>query len=165
MRKVALTILFGVAVFISKGFLPTPIDKMLIAVQAIFLALGALLAKPLGATKVSVVSAVLTAVVKSALAPLTIIFAILYGLLTDALIHAFRVEQPSSNVKAWRLAFAMTTSTAVTGLLSYYFSSHVLGVIPRNPILEAVILVAGTISGLVGGYTAAIVWRKAIKNF
>ena len=71
------------AIFLSKGFLPTPIDKMLIAVQALFLTLGALMAKPLGATKVSAIGAILTAILRPALAPLTIIFALVYGILTD----------------------------------------------------------------------------------
>lgn len=164
MRKLALTILFGVVVFISKGLLPTPMDKMLIAIQALFLALGALLAKPFGATRVAVVGALLTAMVRSTLAPLTIIFAIIYGVLTDLLIYAMKIEDAENNVKRGRLAAAMTISTAITGLLSYYFSSHVLGVIPRNPVLEVTILIAGTISGLLGGYVAAIAWRKALKN-
>lgn len=164
MRKLALTILFGAAIFISKGLLPTPMDKMLIAIQALFLALGALLAKPLGATRVAVIGALLTAIIRPALAPLTIIFAIIYGVLTDVLIYSLRVEDAENNVRTGRLAAAMTISTAITGLLSYYLSSHVLGVIPRSPVLEVAILIAGTISGLLGGYVAAIAWRKALKN-
>ncbi|MHA1632281.1 MAG: hypothetical protein ACTSXC_05665 [Candidatus Freyarchaeota archaeon] len=164
MRKTALTVLFGVAIFISKGFLPTPMDKMLIAVQALFLALGALMAKPLGATKVSAVGAVLTAILRPALAPLTIIFALAYGILTDFSIHILGAEQINRNVKTGRLVAATTISTAITGLLSYYFSAHILGVIPQNPVLDAIILAAGILSGLIGGYLAAIAWKKVIKD-
>ncbi|MEM0488302.1 MAG: hypothetical protein QW707_03750 [Candidatus Bathyarchaeia archaeon] len=164
MRKLALTILFGVAIFISKGLLPTPMDKMLIAFQALFLALGALIAKPFGATRVAAIGALLTAIIRPTLAPLTVIFAIAYGILTDILIYAMGVEDSENSVRTKRLAAAMTVSTAITGMLSYYFSSHVLGVIPRNLVLEVTILIGGTISGLLGGYVAAIAWRKALKN-
>ncbi|MBC7130786.1 hypothetical protein H5T51_06175 [Candidatus Bathyarchaeota archaeon] len=164
MQKTALTVLFGVAIFISKGFLPTPMDKMLIAVQALFLALGALLAKPLGATKVSAIGAVLTAIIRPALAPLTIIFALIYGVLTDLFISLLRAEQVGKNVRTSRLVAATTISTAITGFLSYYFSAHVLGVVPLNPVLDAIILTAGLLNGLIGGYLAAIAWRKAVKE-
>lgn len=164
MHKTALTVLFGVAIFISKGFLSTPMDKMLIAVQALFLALGALLAKPLGATKVSAIGAVLTAILRPALAPLTIIFALLYGILTDLFINLLRAEQAGNNVRTIRLVAATTISTAITGFLSYYFSARVLRVIPQNPVLDAIILTTGILSGLIGGYLAAIAWRKAVKD-
>jgi len=44
-RKIALAIMFGVAVFISKVALPSPVDKMAIGFQALFLALGSLRAR------------------------------------------------------------------------------------------------------------------------
>ena len=120
--------------------------------------------KPLGATKVSVIGAVLTSILRPALTPLTIIFALVYGVLTDLSIILLKAEHAGNGVRTSRLVFATTISTATTGFLSYYFSVHILGVIPRNPILDAIILTAGTLSGLIGGYLAAIAWRKAVKD-
>jgi len=42
-KRVALATLFGVVIFLSKTIVPPPIDEILIVVQALLLALGALL--------------------------------------------------------------------------------------------------------------------------
>jgi len=73
--------MFGVAVFISKIALPSPFDKTLVAFQALFLTLGALL---MGATYVSFVGGVLTAFWRASMAPFTLAFALMYGLLIDS---------------------------------------------------------------------------------
>ncbi len=58
--RVALIALFGVIVFVSKVVIPSPIDKMTIVVQALFLILGSLLLRRLGATSVAAIGASLT---------------------------------------------------------------------------------------------------------
>lgn len=163
-RRITLIALFGVAVFISKGLLPSPLDKMLVVVQALFLALGALLSKPLGATKVAAIGGALTIFYRPALAPFTMAFALLYGLLTDSFMLVFRAAASEDNVRTKRLVAAMTFSTAVTGLTSYYFTVYVVPIVARSPILEITILVVGVISGLLGGYLAALIWRKALRH-
>lgn len=80
-RRIMLITLFGVLIFVSKALLPSPIDKMAITVQALFLALGSLLFKPFGATIVAAFGAALTVLIRPSLAHLTIIFALTYGLL------------------------------------------------------------------------------------
>jgi len=80
-RRVALAALFGVLIFISKILVPTPIDKVIVGVQAIFLALSFLLLGFLGATWVALVGGLLTAIWRAPFAPITLMFALLYGLL------------------------------------------------------------------------------------
>jgi len=60
------------------------------------------------------------------------------------------------------LVVAVTLSTAVVGLISYYVTTHILALLPRNLVLEVSILVAGIINGLVGGYLAALIWRRVL---
>lgn len=163
-RRITLIALFGVSVFVSKGLLPSPLDKMLVVMQALFLALGALLSRPLGATKVAAIGATLTIFLRPALAPITVTFALIYGLLTDGFILVFHVTAPEDGVRAKRLVGAMTVSTVITGLTSYYFTVHVLALLPRNPILEIIILVVGVISGFLGGYLAVLIWTKALRH-
>lgn len=163
-RRIALIAVCGVAVFISKVFLPTPLDKMTVAVQALFLTLGSLLSKRLGATSVAAVGAALTVLLRPSFAPLTMAFALTYGLLTDGFIFVFRVRYLGGEVRARRLAAAVTLSTTVTGLASYFVTTHILVLLPRNPTLEILILVTGAASGLFGGFLAALVWKRALRH-
>jgi len=162
-RRVALIAIFGAAVFISKTLAPSPMDKMLVVVQSLFLALGSLLSSSLGATKVAAVGAALTLLLRPALAPITIAFALLYGILTDSLVLIFRVKAQGGEVNTKRLIAAMTVGTAITGLASYYVSVHILALLERNPFLEGLILGVGVLSGLLGGFLAALIWRKALR--
>lgn len=163
-RRITLLTLFSVLIFVSKTFLPSPIDKMLIVIQALFLALSSLMSRPLGATIVAALGAALTVLIRPSLAHLTIIFALTYGLLTDAFTYILRVKSTEGDVKVNRLVATMTISTTITGLASYYTTVHILAVLPRNPILEITILVTGVISGMVGGYLAVLIWKRAIRH-
>jgi len=162
-RRFALAAVFGVIIFVSKLVIPMPLDKALVIVQALFLALGSLLLGPLGATFVSTVGGLLTAIWRAPFAPFTLAFAILYGVLTDALVFAFKAKT-STDVRTWRLIVAVTVATTVVGLASYYVTAHVLTLLPRNPILELAIIIAGVANGLAGGYLAATIWRKALRH-
>jgi uncharacterized membrane-anchored protein YitT (DUF2179 family) len=62
------------------------------------------------------------------------------------------------------LVAATTLSTAIVGVTSYYVTTHVLTLLPRNLVLEIAILIAGVINGLVGGYFADLVWRRALHR-
>lgn len=156
-RRIVLIALFGVVVFISKTFLPSPIVHMVVVVQAMFLALGSLLLWPFGATLVAIVGGTLTIFLRPLLAPFTLVFALIYGLLTDGFIHIFRVKFSQGDVKAKRLVAAVTMSTAITGMASYYTTVHVLALLPREPVLETIILVGGVVNGLLGACLAVLI--------
>jgi len=165
-RRISLIALFGVAVFTSKAltaFLPPPIDKMLVAPQALFLALGALLSRRFGGTMVAAIGAVLTIFMKPSLAIFTLAFALIYGILTDGFVLIFHVKTSNGDVRQKRLVFAVTLSTALSGLASYS-TSVLLELVLRNPILEIIVFVGGVINGLLGGYIAVLMWRKALRH-
>ena len=163
LQRLTLAVLFAVLVFISKIFLPTPLDKMFVVVQALFLGLGALALSPFGATVVSGIAGLLTAAWRAPFAPLTLGFAVLYGLLVDAFLMFFKVKGENGAVRLRRLIAGVTMATAVTGMVSYYTTVYVLSLLPRNIVLEAAILVIGVLNGLAGGYLAGLLWRKALR--
>lgn len=163
-KGVALATLLGTVLFLSKTVVPSPIDKMLVVVHALLLALGALLLEKMGATYVAVIGGVLTALLRTDLAPFTLVFALLYGLFVDSFFFIFKVNTTGSNMRISRLAASMTVSTALVGLISYYTTVFLFDVLQRNPILEISILVIGTLNGTVAGYLASIVWRRYLKN-
>lgn len=162
-RRLALVILFAVLVFISKIFLPTPLDKVLIVVQALLLGLGSIMLAPLGATIVSTLGGLLTSTWRGPFAPFTLGFAVVYGLLVDAFSMLLKAKAEDGSVRARRLVAAVTVATAMTGMASYYTTVHVLSLLPRNIVLEAVILIIGVLNGLTGGYLAELLWRKAVR--
>jgi hypothetical protein len=167
--------MFGVAVFISKITLPSPFDKTLIVFQALFLALGALLMGRMGATYVSLVGGTLTAFLRTSLAHLTLPFALIYGLLIDILIPAFKAKNSKGDVISSRIVAAVTVSTGIVGSTSYYFSVFVVPTITRSPIVvdiagfainvvETGILIAGLINGLIAGYVATYIWKRNLRQ-
>ncbi len=163
-KRLALATLFGVIIFLSKTIFPSPVDKMFIVVHALLLALSALLLRRKGATYVAVIGGVLTALWRAALAPFTFVFAVLYGLFVDGFFFIFKVNVAEGDVETRRLVASMTVSTALLGLISYYATVFLFGLVPRNPVLEISILVIGTTSGAVAGYLASVIWNKHLKN-
>jgi len=163
-KRVTIAAIFGAVVFVIKTFMPSPLDKMFIVVQALLLALGALLLRRMGATFVAAIGGILTALLRQAFAPFTFLFAFLYGLFVDAFFFIFKVKIADGKVKTGRLVASITLSTALVGLLSYYVTVLVLGLLQRNPILEVSILVIGTVNGAIAGYFASIIWNKHLKN-
>jgi hypothetical protein len=69
-KRLALATLFGVLIFVSKIPLVTPLDKAAIVVQALLLPVGYLLMGRFGATYVSAVGGLLTAILRPALLPI-----------------------------------------------------------------------------------------------
>ena len=163
-RRVIVGTLFGVVVFMTKVVAPTPINKMLIIVQALMLALGALLLHKWGATLVSLTVGVLSALWNVAVAPFTFVFALFYGLLVDFFFTLLKVSIVGGEVKTVRLVTAMTISTLLVGAASYYATVHLMQLIQSNILIEVIILVAGTISGAAGGYLAKIIWSKYLQS-
>jgi uncharacterized membrane protein len=167
--------MFGVAIFISKIALPYPFDKVLIALQALFLVLGALLMGRMGATYVSLVGGTLMAFWRAATAPFTFAFALMYGLLVDGLILGFKAKSVKGDVKTSRMVAAVTVSSGIVGLTSYYVTVFVIQIIPRSPtvvpiagleinVVETGILIAGLINGFIAGYMASHIWKRNLKQ-
>jgi uncharacterized BrkB/YihY/UPF0761 family membrane protein len=156
--------MFAVLVFVSKSFIPTPLDKMLIVVQALFLGLGSIMLPPLGGTVVSTIGGLLTSVWRPSFAPLTLGFAVIYGVLVDLFTMAFKVVGHNGSLRTRRLLAGVTLATAITGMASYYTSVYVLSLLPRNIALDAAILTAGVLNGIAGGYLAGLLWTKALRH-
>lgn len=164
-KRVALATLFGAVIFLSKTVMPSPIDKMFIVLHALLLVLGSLLLRRMGATYVAVIGGVLTALWRTALAPFTFVFALLYGLFVDGFFFIFKVKRAAfGSVETHRLVVSMSVSTALLGLISYYITVFIFGLVQRNPLLEVGILVIGTLNGAFAGYLASIVWNRYLKN-
>jgi len=163
-RRLAMGILFGSLIFVAKVFVPSPANKTIVGVQALVLALAALLLKRGGATYVSSVGGALTALWNIALAPFTLFFALLYGLLVDGFFFLLRVRTSNGEVESTRLIAATTVSTMFVGFASYYVTVLLTKVIPRNLLVEVIILAAGIVNGAVAGYLAAVIWNKYLKD-
>jgi hypothetical protein len=162
-KRIAFAAIFGIVIFISK-ILPTPIDKMFIFVQGFLLATSSLLLGRLGATYVALIGGLLTTVWRVGFAPFSLIFAVLYGLLTDSFIYFFKVRLPHRDVKTNRLVVSLTLSTAVVGLLSTY-TTVLMGLMPMTSILYLIIIVVGIISGAVAGYFVSFLWKKHLIRY
>lgn len=155
---------FGSLIFMPKLILPTPLDKILFIIQALVLGLSALLLGRLGATYTAFVGGLLITIFRPAFFPFSLLFAVLYGVLIDAFFTILRVKT-SSRLRNGRIIISATLSTMLTGLTSYYVTAHVFGLLPRNIHMEVAILVAGTISGALGGWLITYLWRKGIQNY
>lgn len=164
LRRIILMTLFSVLIFIPKLLLPTPLDKLLFIIQALVLGLGALLLGKLGATYTSFIGGLLTTILRPTFFPLSLLFAVLYGVLIDVFFNVLRVKT-SSTLRNSRVIISMTLSTMLTGLITYYITAHSLGLLPRNILIEAAILVVGTLSGAIGGWLITYLWRKGIHNY
>lgn len=162
----AFAAVFGVVTFMTKIFVPFPVNKMFVVIQALLLAVGALILGKMGATYIALIGGILTALWNPALAPFTISFALLYGLLVDGFFFLFKVDIVEGRVATSRLIAAMTLSTMLVGVSSYYATTHLLDLdlIPRNLSIEIIILIMGTISGSTAGYFASLIWNRYLRN-
>ena len=162
-RNLALGTLFGVMVFIFEILLPTPMDKAFTFFQAMLLSLGYLLIGVPGATFISLVGGSLTAIWRAPLAPFTLGFALLFGGLIDVFCSVLRARDKEGNVKQARLILAVTLSTIITGYSGYYMTIT-FDLMPLDTTLGNLILIAGIISGIVGGYLSLILWKRIFKK-
>lgn len=163
-KRLFIAALFGSIIFVTKVFVPSPIDKMLIVVQAVLLALAALFIKKAGATYVGTIGGVLTALWRPAMGPFTFLFAFLYGALVDVFFIVFKVRSNVDGVNRNRMITAMTFSTAIIGFSSYYTTAFLVEILPIDPVLAGLILFMGVVSGAVAGYAASYLWNKYLKN-
>ncbi len=149
--------------FITRLFVPVPFDRLLIAVDAVLLALSALFVKKLGATYVGAVGGVLVGLLLPSFLPFSIIFMFLYGVIVDGFIFLFRADASKQGVNRNRLIAAMGVGTLLIAAISYY-ATTVLGLIPSVPFLDMLVLFMGPASGVSAGYAAAYLWNKYLKN-
>ena len=163
-RRIAVTTVFGALIFISKTLVPSPLNKMIVVVQALLLALSSLLLRRFGATYSGLIGGILTALWNLALAPFSFVFALLFGLLVDGFFFVFKVDMSGEEVNSTRVVAAMTIATAFVGVLSYYSTTHLIELIPRNLVMEIIILVIGTVSGALAGYLTSVIWNRYLKN-
>lgn len=163
-RDIALSSLFGVVIFSQKFLLPAPYDKMAsVLIQIIFLSLAFLMTGFLGPLLTGFISGLLTASVRGGLALMTFSFALLYGVFVSSLNRLFVVVE-SGRVRPWRLMASTLASTLLVGVLSATVSI-ILGIIPYNPALVSMIMVAGAVQGLAGGLISGVIWEKYLRSF
>ncbi|MEM2332208.1 MAG: hypothetical protein QXF28_04730 [Nitrososphaerota archaeon] len=151
--------LSSIVVFISKVFLPSPIDKFMIILQVIFYTLANFMVGRFGGTMTGIVSGLLTQFWRPAFFPFTFLFALIYGLMIDCFISLFRVKTSSAPVNTWRLMIALSIASAILGGASMYVTVMV-GMMPWAPSLYLMILIGGVLNGFAGGYITAQVWNK-----
>lgn len=163
-RRIILMTLFSVLIFIPKLLLPTPLDKLLFIIQALVLGLGSLLLGKLGATYTAFIGGLLTTILRPAFFPFSLLFAVLYGMLIDTFFAVLRVKTPST-LRYGGVIISTAISTMLIGLISYYVTAHSLGLLPRSILIEVAILLAGTLSGAMGGWLITYLWRKGIQNY
>jgi len=154
---------FASIIFVTRFFVPPPIDRLLIAVDAVLLALSALFIKKVGATYVGAVSGVLTGLWLPSFLPFSIIFMFLFGVIVDTFLFLFKVNATDEGVNRNRLVAAMAFGTLLIAFLSYY-ATTVLRVIPSYPVIDMLVLFMGPASGASAGYAASYLWNKYLKS-
>ena len=163
-KQLFITALFSSIIFVTNFFVPPPINNLLIVVQAVVLALAALFVGRAGATYVGLVGGVLSALSRPAFGPFTFAFSLLYGLLVDGFFSAFKVAGPENTVNRNKVILAMTFSTALIGLSTYYTFAVLTNILPVNAMITGLMLFLGVGSGITAGYAAAYLWNKYLKN-
>lgn len=158
-RKLSIVALLSIAVFISKIFLPPPIDKFIIIFQAMFYSLANLMTGRFGGTLTGVISGLLAQLWRPVFIPFTFFFAIFYGFLIDCFITLFRVKTSSMVVNTIGLIAASSLASAILGLTSMHVTVMV-GLMPWVPTVYSMVLIGGTLNGVVAGYLCAQIWNR-----
>jgi hypothetical protein len=156
--------LFGSIIFVTRVFVPSPIDKMLIAVDAVLLALSALFIKKVGATYAGAVGGALTGLLRPSLLPFSLIYAFLYGVMVDGFLFLFKVNATAEGVSRNRLMAAMAVNTLLIGFITYYASTVFPQLILWSPMMDMVVAFMGPVTGAAAGYAASYLWNKYLKN-
>lgn len=176
LQRLFIIALFGAIIFVANIFLPPPINYLMIVVQAVLLALGALFIHKVGAMYVGAVGGLLTALISPALGPLTFFFAFLYGAFVDAFLFLFKVKGERNGVNRNRLVAAMALSTLVIAVTTYSAFTIIpqsediarfayLGLfLQRSPMLDVLVLFMGPATGATAGYAAAYLWNKYLRH-
>jgi hypothetical protein len=163
-KRLFIVALFGSVIFVTRVFVPSPVDKLLIVVDAVLLALSALFIKKVGATYVGAVGGVLTGLWRPSLLPFSVIYAFIYGVMVDVFLFLFKVKATTEGVNRNRLMTAMAFNTLLIGFLTYYMTTVFPQLIQRYPVLDMLVLFMSPVTGAVAGYAASYLWNKYLKN-
>ncbi len=161
-KKIAVITLLGTLAFVSNGFLPSPIDKMVIGIQALCFSLAALLVMKGGAIYASAVAGLLLSVLRTGFFPFSLTFSLFYGLLIEGLFYLFKVND-ANYIKSKRLILLLTLATAIAGIVSMYVTT-VIGVLPMIPMMYLAIIAVAILNGIVAGYLTAKIWKKYFSH-
>jgi len=159
-RKVTFTAIFAGLIFVSKVFVPTPFDKAVILPQATLLTLASLILPRLGGAATATVSGLLITAWRPSFAPLSLLMSILFGVLIDLFINLFKAKSQNVDVRVGRLLVATSVATALTGFVSYYVAVYAMAIMPSNPVVDAMILLGGIVSGFASGLVAIVIWKR-----
>ncbi len=155
---------FAGIMFITRFFVPPPFDSLLIAVDAVLLALSALFVKKIGATYVAAVGGALVSLWRPSLLPFSFLFLFLYGCLVDLFLYLFRVNATTEGVNRNRLMIAMALNTLIIGFLTYYTFTVFPTLVPNIPVLNMIVAFMGPATGASAGYAAAYLWNKYLRT-
>ncbi len=164
-KRLFITALFSSIIFVANFFVPPPINSLLIVVQAVILALAALLIGKGGASYVGLAGGVLSALSRPAFGPFTFAFTFMFGILVDCFFLTFDVSAPCCKVDKKRAVMAMACSTAIMALTTYYSFSVLTNILPFDLVLAGMMLFLGISSGISAGYAAAYLWNKYLQSF
>jgi hypothetical protein len=168
-KRLFITALFSTIIFVANFFVPPPISYLLLAVQAVVLALSALFVGRAGATYVSLVGGVLSALSRPAFGPFTFVFTLLYGVLVDLFFFAFKIVPNEKGVSRNKVIAAMAISTGIIGFLSYYVIAVYLKIVEltpleQTPMMSMLVILVAVGSGVAAGYAASYLWNKYLKS-
>jgi hypothetical protein len=161
-KKVAVITLLGTLAFVSNGFLPSPIDKMVICIQALCFSLASLLVAKGGAIYASFITGLLLSILRTSFFPFSFMFSLFYGLLIEGFFHFFKVSK-GKFVKSRRLIFLLTVATGITGIVSMYLTT-MLCILPMIPAMYLAIIVVAILNGAIAGYLTVIIWNKYLSH-
>jgi hypothetical protein len=154
---------FASIIFVTRFFVPPPLDKLLIAVDAVLLALSALFVRNIGATYVGAVGGALVGLLRPSLLPFSFIYFFLYGCMIDLFLFLFRVNATAEGVNRNKLVIAMAVNTLLIGFLSYY-TIALFPVDSKLPVLDMLVAFHGSSHWRNAGYAASYLWNKYLRS-
>ncbi len=155
---------FASIIFVTRFFVPSPMDKLLIVVDAVLLALSALFVRNIGATYVGAVGGALVGLLRPSLLPFSFLYFFLYGCMIDFFLFLFRVNATSEGVNRNKLVIAMAVNTLLIGFISYYTITLFPTLIPSVPALDMIVAFMGPATGATAGYAASYLWNKFLRS-
>jgi len=169
LQRLFIIALFGSIIFVTNVFLPSPLNYLIIVVQAVLLALSGVFIPKIGAMSAGAVGGLLTALISgTALGPFTFFFAFLFGLFVDVFLLIFKVKGSTQSIRRNRMMGAMAVSTLLIAVSSYLaFTTGFLSIslfIERSLMLDALVLFMGPVTGAVAGYATSYLWNKYLRH-